>query len=73
MALHLWLVVTRHPGADGGNGTVVMHGYGMFERVDVILTTGGAGMVRLSQTRIPQAGTGLRVGSEWGESSVRVM
>ena len=47
MKLHLWLVSTKQPGTDGGNGTITMQGYGMFERADVILVYGGAGMVRV--------------------------
>ena len=45
VVLHLWLVMMRQPRKDGTNGTIKMHGYGLFLPVDVIVV-GKWGMVR---------------------------
>ena len=46
MLLHLWLVMTRQAATDGGNGTITMQGYAMFEPVDHILVINMAGHAR---------------------------
>ena len=44
VVLHLWLVMTRQPGTDGGNGTITMQGYATFQTVDIVTVNKG-GMV----------------------------
>ncbi len=41
MVLHVWLVMTRQLDTDGGNGTVTVQGYGMFQTVDIIMVYSG--------------------------------
>ena len=46
MALHLWLVMTRQPAADGSNGTITMQGYGFFQSIDAIMVYPGGEVPR---------------------------
>ena len=53
VVLHLWLVMTRQPGADGGGGNITMQGYGFFQPIDKIRIYPG-GEVRLCRHLICQ-------------------